>query len=235
MVSLGVIHPENLFAPSYDSAIGRITVLPEMPIGPTNMTLYKVTPKDTDLVQTKEERSAYPPKNIPSEAEAPQFAEKILDQFGGVPLDAQLELVKTECDDYGKGSEKYRDAVFVSYSRAINGLPVIGGGGGPLILKIGENGKPLWIRKNWPTVVPAGKIDIIPASVAFEKLKNGEFIENRPKCFCDYTLKTVGLAYYELRLGDNQTYLEPAWIFGGSKSDGGGLLYPIDGRVPEKS
>ena len=224
-----VVHLIN--APSYDSSIGRITLLTTIPTEPLNLTFYKVTPRDTDVVQTKEEDSVYPPKDIPSEAEAPIFAEQILEKYGGVPLDAHIAQVTTEYNDYGKGSKKYPDAVYVDYTRLVDGYQVVGGNGGLLILKIGENGKPLWIRKNWQTIIPAGKMDIIPASTAFEKLKNGEFIENRPKDLDEYHVDSIGPAYYYFNEGENQTYLKPVWLFGGSHSDGSGFLIPIDARI----
>lgn len=73
---------------------------------------------------------------------------------------------------------------------------------------------------NGSVKIPVRTVEIIPASAAFENLKNGDFQGNRFKCFCDYMLENVSAGYYQTGTGANQTYLEPAWIFRGTLSDG---------------
>jgi hypothetical protein len=230
LLSSGFIQPAKITAPSYDTTMGRVILMTTIPTAPTNMTYYLVTPQATDVIQTEEQDSPYPPVNIPSETEAPEYAEKILEKYGGLPSDAKLGKVQTEYNDYGKGSQKYPDAVFVEYNRLIDGYQIAGGNGGLLIIKIGENGTPLWIRKNWQTAVPAGTSEIIPASVAFERFRNGMVLEGRPKCFCEFNVESIGPAYYSFTEGENRTYFKPVWLFGGSLSGGGGFLIPVDAR-----
>jgi hypothetical protein len=73
---------------------------------------------------------------------------------------------------------------------------------------------------NGSVKIPVRTVEIIPASAAFEKLKNGDFQGNRFKCFCDYMLENVSAGYYQTGTGENQIYLEPAWVFRGTLSDG---------------
>jgi hypothetical protein len=78
--------------------------------------------------------------------------------------------------------------------------------------------------------MPDGTVDIIPASEAFEKLKNGDFVGPSLKCFCDFTLNSVKPGYYEEAQGVDQQYLEPVWIFNGVTSDGGVWTYYVYAR-----
>jgi hypothetical protein len=226
----GLFNPAALFAPKIGTPAGSMTILTPLPNEPKNMTLYHISAKDTDVITIPEENSDHRPLTISPE-NAPHVAQVILNDYGGLPSDAFFASTQiqywTPYDNSGKKSEKYPEVAFVEYKRFIDGKSIVGDAAF-LIVEISGDGKLYSLRKNWPTVVPETKVDIITASEAVHKMSIGDFIGNRPKCICELYLISTRVGYY--KSGD---YLEPVWILTVRLSEGEIWDYYVYAR-PEK-
>jgi hypothetical protein len=118
--------------------------------------------------------------SIPSEEQAVPLAEKILENYGGLPKDAVLlkvEQVSLEQDNIKTetGEERYPQFTQVIDEQQINGAPVIGPGA-EINICLGENGEILQIEKAWHHVEPAGEIPVISVTEAYEKLQKRDLL-----------------------------------------------------------
>jgi hypothetical protein len=220
--------PVTVF-PSYDAPFGKLLLATNISTIPQNITLYRVTPDNNDLIHYINGDPANNPGNVTSESEAPQVAQKILEKYGGLPEGAgpfEIETEYIENIDLKTGQVVGRTpyTTVVNCQRSLDGKQVIGG---YIKIELGNNGELLSLRKVWRTVTPSGTIPVIPATTALEKILRGEILNDRPKCNCDLTVDKVRLAYLEKDYDETQEYLNPVWVFHGTLSSGDSYSYQV--------
>ena len=214
--------------PSYYSTFGKIIFRTNMPETPSNITLFRVAPNDTDMIFFRVPNFMDFRENLTSETDAPQIAQQILEKNGGLPSDAVFTSSTMEVATQGFGftEKKFPIMTIVQYSRQIDKMAVLGQGG-VIRVSLGENGELLELYKVWRTVNNAGKAKIIPATAAIEKLQRGETLGNNMKFTGNLNVDTLRLGYFEEGNDVSQEYLYPIWIFSGTTSDGDFWSYSV--------
>jgi hypothetical protein len=162
--------------------------------------------------------------NVTSEEDAPEVAWRVMESYGGIPPDAVPNGASTH---YSREYNLSRNEIVskkpmftsISYSQKdINGLWVIGDTNF-LTLDLGNNGEPLWIYKIWRNYSCTGNVPLIPLYSAIEKLDRQELLRSEwhPEAG-DITIDTISPGYYAKKLPDNNTVLEPIWMFFGGNA-----------------
>ncbi len=211
------------------SATGFIleTKLPE---SPATAPVYNVVRKESIFEGSQKVMEVK--SSIPSEKEAVIFAEKILVDYGGLPKDAVLSLVKqVYLEKYNLKTEtveeQYPQFTQVIYSQQINGSPVAGPGA-EINIELGENGELLQIEKAWRHVEYGGEVPIISAAEAYEKLQRHELLEIPQSSLSGITISDVKLGYYAEDGEHDQKVYSPIWIFYSDQSGGQPFPYMVD-------
>jgi hypothetical protein len=214
-------------SPSYNAPFGRLVLTTTLSNESPSMMLYRVTPKEHDMIKEYNMSRMIRCRNVTPESEAPQVVQKILDTYGGLPKDAGEIKVWTQYQDYcvpdttsGSTSHvttSYPELVRIMYERSIDGFPVVGGGF--IRIEIGRDGEVISFDKVWRTVTPVKKVQVISSSQALNRILAGEVLNAVPKCDCDVTVTEVKLAYLEKGYNETQEYIEPIWVFSGSGYD----------------
>ena len=177
-----------------------------------------MTPQNGDMIIYTSGHTEKIRQSVISETDAPAAALVILSNYGGLPSDATFNKAETQYaiqfdSTTNQVLARYPVLTEVSYLRNLDGRPV--GGGGHIMIDLGENGELLYLKKIWRTVTPSGTVKVIPATAAFEKLKQGDVI-NPSKGDNDLNITRIRLGYYEKGYNQTQEYLDPVWIFRGS-------------------
>jgi hypothetical protein len=197
--------------------IGEIELKTTLPDSPTEVNLYRVVGDESiEGIGNTSPDYGKVRYNLPSEADAVKFAIKALERYGGLPEDAVLSKVQTEYaevidTDTGKVVDREPTLIRVTFKRCINGTPVIGPGG-KIVIYIGDNGEVVDLTKIWRKLEYAGKVKIIPAKEAFEKLVKGE-VMMKPMGRLKLKVTDVEMGYYAAGFGKKQEYYTPVWIF----------------------
>jgi hypothetical protein len=212
---------------SYNAPFGKLILATNQSDESSSMILYRVTPKEYDMIEYFNDDSALKCRNVTTELEAPMVVQKILDNYGGLPQDAGKIRVRTQTRNYcepdnNSGSiwpftASNRELVRIMYERSIDGFDVVGGG--YIQIELGRDGELISLKKNWRTVTPVKKVQVISVKEALNRLLSGDVLNAYPKCDCDVTVDSVRLAYLEEGYNKTQEYLEPIWIFSGSGYD----------------
>jgi regulatory protein YycH of two-component signal transduction system YycFG len=95
----------------------------------------------------------------------------------------------------------------------LNGSPVMGSG---INIHLGEDGEIISVVKIWGVYKYAGKVEVISAEKAYEKLKNYEITPKPQGTIMKGTkIKNIQLGYRLLQPGSDEkgAYLQPVWIF----------------------
>jgi len=179
--------------------------------------LFRVITGTNDTIRyMHEEAESYSPDNpVPSPEECKIYAEKALESYGGMPGDAVLISVWNSSSGWWNGSISeinFNSAIrSVDYRQRPYGM-MIAGSTGKMSIKVGGHGNISDIRKDWLSLEEKGLIRIIPASEAFQKLKNGE-MKKIPYDALDLTIHDIKFGYYPPVNDSVPQYLEPVWIF----------------------
>jgi hypothetical protein len=157
---------------------------------------------------------------IPSEEEAISLAEKVLEQYGGLPFDAILRKAeRVTMKEYntatGVTGQEYPQWTQVIYTRQVAGLPVAGPGA-EITVCLGENGEVLQFDKVWRTLQYVRDIPIISAEEAFDKLKRRELVEIPQSSMNGLIVSDIRLGYYAEDRDHDQENYNPVWIFYGT-------------------
>jgi hypothetical protein len=218
---------------TYKAAMGKITLARDIPADDqTTASLYRIMQRETDIVKVHLTQVEKTRPSVISEKDAPAAAEKILEKYGGLPKDAVLRSSETSYVKRFNKTTGQEENVFpvytdVWYRRQLDGMPVLWGG--YIEVTLGENGELLELRKVWRTVEPAGTARVIPASVAFEKLLQGNDLD-RTKGPYDVSIDRIQLGYYENPNNVSQEYLEPVWFFQGSMKENSNMTFFVYAR-----
>ncbi len=217
----------------YNYPIGTINISATIPDSPSSVIAYQVIPDPNNIAYYSASDLEKVRLNVTSEADAPQVAQNILNNYGGLPPDAVLTLSSTEylIEMNGTTNEEItRSPVStnVQYGRKINDVPVVGDGA-CINMELGDNGELLYLNKVWRTVTPDGNLSIQPVSVAINKLRNGEML-NPKKDSHDVNITKIRLGYFEKGMNQSEDYLEPAWLFKGNTETGDPIQYYVYAR-----
>lgn len=204
----------------------------KLPESPVTAPQYKVVQKESVFKGSQKLMEVKP--GIPSEKEAEELAEKILDTYGGLPKDANLAKVEQVfLEKYNTETktveERYPQFTQVIYEQQINGAPVIGPGA-EINICLGENGEMLQIEKAWRHVEYAEEIPIISSAEAYEKLQKGDLLISPQSSLDGVRISGVKLGYYAEDRENDQQFYSPVWIFYGYKQGGQPFPYPVDAR-----
>lgn len=209
------------------------------PESPETIPIYKVTNNTVFFIGSP--RLMEIKTNIPSEDEALFLAEKVLDQYGGLPADAVLRKVeRVTMKEYnsatGMTGQEYPQWTQVIYTRQVAGLPVVGPGA-EITVGLGENGEVLQFDKVWRTLQYDRDIPIISAEEAFDKLKKRELVEIPQSSLNGLIVSDIRLGYYAEDRDHDQEYYNPVWIFyGTTHPEIDRTLYPyiVDARETDE-
>ena len=213
---------------AYNAPFGKLFLATLPSDQSQNVTLNRVISQKNDMIDYWNGSLEYT-GNITPTAEASQVAQKILDNYGGLPigagpLEAETEYIETYNLSTGQVVERIPDSTVINCQRFLDDKPVIGG---YIRIELGSNGELQSLKKVWRNVTPAGTVQVIPASEAFQKILRGEVYSTPLKCTCDLTVDTIILAYWEKGYNETQDYLEPVWDFKGTLSSGGTYRYIV--------
>lgn len=189
------------------------------PTIPPSIPLYIGILKEGDALFEEKGSDLTLKNSVPSEKEAPQIARNLLQQYGGLPVDAELQysnIVYVQEVQFSTGmiiDQKPTDTDVV-YLRKINGMPVTGAVD-KIEIELGENGELLQISKVWRTLESIGNTTcIISPNDAVEKIQKREILDP-PWSLNGISIDNISLGYYEISRTDPVIYLEPVWIFSG--------------------
>ncbi|MCK9277602.1 MAG: hypothetical protein M0P22_05900 [Methanoculleus sp.] len=158
------------------------------------------------------------PENLPQDDEAVRIATGYLEKTGLLPPDATPSAIDhQEIARYNEKGERIGTAyeeVQVSYSRTIDGLPVVGS---KLTVEIGGDGDILSVYKLWRDYAPEKEVAITTPKEALDELKTAGVATG-----LSADITGIKLGYYEAPATREPTYLVPVYIFTGRVLDGTG-------------
>ncbi|MDO9324302.1 MAG: PKD domain-containing protein [Methanoregula sp.] len=205
----------EIVSANFESPLGNVVINASAP--PSSIPFYRATVRDGDVIYKALGDVMSPKENVTSEQDAPEVAEKVMKQYGGLPPDAVFAWSETNYLEHQTGSgeviSKKPVTTTVAFGRRVNGISLDGDTDG-IRIELGSNGKLLEFRKTWRTLTYSGNVSIIPKTKAVENFE----LTNHVGVLID----TVVLRYYET--GDSNTYLEPVWVFIGERQPGGNRL-----------
>jgi PKD repeat protein len=220
------------------NGIGNITINVTIPETPKSIPLYWGTFQNGDSFKKSFQSYAKIRFNVTSEKDAPDVAQQVMAEYGGIPIDAILGETNTsyaESRDRNTNElvEKYPVMTSVNYYRMLNNLPIAGTSDN-LRIDLGENGEPIAIRKNWRTIENTGyNVSIVSAITAIEKLENGELLNPsnvETSSINGTSIDYISLAYYERSRENVKVLFEPVWIFWGTTESGDLVNFVIYAR-----
>ncbi len=119
------------------------------------------------------------------------------------------EVVKIRKISSGRNENKAL-GVNLIYGRKVDGLPIIGPKADAIVVFVcGDEIQ--YYSKLWRKLEKRGEVQVIPAAMALEKLRRGEFVERPMGSYSWLRVKDVELGYYVR--SEDQKYLTPVWIF----------------------
>ncbi|MDO9324301.1 MAG: PKD domain-containing protein, partial [Methanoregula sp.] len=207
---------------SIDNSSTDIIINATAPEVPASIPVYRATVREGDVLYKALGDVMSPKENVTSEQDAPEVAENVMEQYGGLPTDAVFAWSETNYLEHQTGTgeviSKKPVTTTVAFGRRVNGLSLDGDTDG-IRIELGSNGEPLEIRKTWRTLTYSGNVSVIPATKAVEKLLRGEIMKNdwRP-ANVSALIDIIRLRYYQK--GDGDTDLEPVWVFIGETKPG---------------
>ncbi len=80
---------------SYKAVMGTITLQQDFPENQATVPLYRVTQQENDILEVYLQQVERTRPSVISEKDAPAAAEKILENYGGIPTDAVLRSSET--------------------------------------------------------------------------------------------------------------------------------------------
>jgi len=206
----------------FSSLIGKITINPNIiPESPRDIRIYRGKFREGDLVEYYP-GSTKPINNPVPEDEAPEVAQRILENYGGLPSDAQLldsSILTIEKRNRTTGIviKTIPYATFVSWNRKIDGMRVEGSSD-IIQITLGENGTLIHLYKSWRSYESLGNVSIIPATKAIEKLIAGDLLNPISAQVSDVDIYNIHLSYYVKGVDEPEVTLEPIWVFYGTAS-----------------
>jgi hypothetical protein len=168
--------------------------------------------------------------NVTSDVDAPHVAQVVMEQYGGLPDDAVLTSNETNyIEEYNENTQRVEAKLpvmtSVSYSRTINGTPLVGHVDS-IRLDLGDNNEVIDLQKVWRTLTYTGQnAHIIPPEKAIEKMQNGELLNDDNLLSGGYVgnigeIGNISFAYYEKSDSAYEITYEPVWVFEGGESYG---------------
>ena len=222
-VLLSISPNENLVYSKYQSSYDNIVnnaIFPEMS---DDVYAFKVITKENDIVFYCEEKQLMQIKNnLLNEISSYKMVLKHLDNYGGLPDDAEFSnfeyvYIYKVNESSLQVVEKYPLWSTIKFKRTLKDLPVVGPGGEIDIL-LGEEGQLLGLTKIWRTIIEEKKISLISPEDAINQLYLGNTI-NKLQSPTNITINKIELGYYEYGADHIQNIIEPVWIFSGYTTD----------------
>jgi PKD repeat protein len=174
-------------------------------------------------------------QNVTPPEEASELAKKVLEPYGGLPMDAVSNGAFTQYErvynyTLGQYVSAIPEATTISYSqKKINGLWTIGDSN-YIRVDLGENGELLRVVKIWRNYTFTGDVPVIPINTALEKLHLGELINEPIVMMEDITIDMASPGYYAKKIGSSDAVLEPIWIMYGNTTSGSRVGFYVYAR-----
>ena len=172
-------------------------------------------------------RCFYPTSALPSNDEAIEIAKEFLNDTGLMPEDAVLRGVEHSAlkSVNNRGETLAIGGMNVWFSREINGLPITGGGS-EIGVGVCSYQDIAGVFKVWREYEPYREYSIITPEEALKEFER----EGVDVCVGNVrmvvTINNVYLGYYAKPAGEEQTYLQPVYVFEGvTKGDCGTLEF----------
>jgi hypothetical protein len=160
--------------------------------------------------------------SVPDEKEAKELANAYLISIDELPYDSYIDRVETvqiEYLNHETGSLDLERAepmfVEVSYSRLIDGYPVVGPGDS-ITVCFGDDGEVLYFFKNWRELERSGDVAIVPVEVAIKRLNDGNGVLSSANVSGSITyVDEIQVGYFSDISGADQEFYYPVWVFRG--------------------
>jgi PKD repeat protein len=215
-------------------SIGNLLITATIPESPNTLSVFKGIYHDGDNIEILSNTSKEG-GNVTSETDALNVARQILGQYGGLPSDAKYNGAITHYANFTSrttGEVTRREARYTSVSwwRMLDGKRIIGDND-YIYLELGDNGDPIFVKKQWRNYTYAGNVTIIPVTKAIIQLESGEVI-SPPLLDNQENINIYGitLGYYAKGINSSEITLEPVWIFYGNTSSGSYLSFQVYAR-----
>jgi hypothetical protein len=236
---ISTVNSPDTFVPIYfDAPDGPFIINTSLPSAPLIITLYRGYYGPGGCVTFRSPNESLAKASIPDASELPTLAQKVLEPYGGIPLDAVVawrgkSTSHSENLTTGEVIAEYLESANIGYtSKDLGGIPISGQN---IRLSFGENGELLRLDKHWRTLEQIDRVPIINASAAMEKLRQGDVIGHWDKNGA-VTVNRIFLVYYDAHSDQQDVILEPVWVFVGKTPHGGGTIsYLVDARVSGSS
>jgi hypothetical protein len=213
------------------SLMGSIIINTTVPEGPSFLPVYRQHYREGDQFSKNFGSNRKPKQNVTSEEDAPEVAKKVMEQFGGLPPDAQYTGSHTEyLESQTRSGELIRKEPILTnvyYRKLINGMPV-SGDIDQINLELGENGELLNIYKSWSTLIYVGDVPIISPNEAVEKLQQGDTMSVWNLNIDDVYINNITPGYREY--GTDGSITEPIWFFIGKTGSGNIAVFEVYAR-----
>jgi PKD repeat protein len=218
----------------YASSFGTFVIDAPVPNYSSTFPVYRGVLHDGDSLELHLQTIGKIRKNVTSTKDADMVARNAMAPYGGIPADAVFKGAETEyIEQFNGTSEKVEDrwpvVTSVSYFRLINNRNVIGDSNW-INLDLGENGELIYVKKIWRNYTYAGEVPIIPLDKAINKLRQGDTMESYADQPEDVTIYMIVTGYYAKNIANNETLLEPVWMFYGNTVSGSYLGFNVYAR-----
>jgi PKD repeat protein len=219
---------------NYLGAFGNLTINTSLPESPRTIPVFTGVMNEGDLIDKSYGSSVGQGVNVPLGSDAYEIAVRELNAIGGIPPDAVRSGVTTNYAETGNSTtweleRRYAEDTMVSFTRRLNGRYIMGDTDIIRVL-LGDNGRLIWVYKEWRNYTYAGDVPVIPAEKAIKKLENGDTINQYLSPQEEVTIYNITLGYYVTGLEDPVTTLEPVWIFSGDTSSGSSVSFKVYAR-----
>ncbi|ABE52729.1 Hypothetical protein Mbur_1846 [Methanococcoides burtonii DSM 6242] len=165
--------------------------------------------------------------SVPDEEEAKELADSYLTSIDELPDDSYIDRVHTTQIEYLNNESRsiVIDSVVpmfveVSYSRLIDGYPVVGPGDS-ISVCFGDDGEVLSFSKTWRELERSGDVAIVPVEVAIKRLNDGNGVLRSGNFIGSVSyVDEIQVGYFSDISGADQEFYYPVWVFRGTDSCG---------------
>jgi PKD repeat protein len=218
----------------YLVTFGNITFNTTVPESPATLQIYTGIMDAGDLIDVSNGSSVGHGVNVPLGSDAFEIAVRELNAYGGLPSDAIPAGITTSYAELDNSTtyefeRRYAEDTMVSFTRRINGRYIMGDTDIIRVL-LGDNGRLIWVYKEWRNYTNAGDVPVIPVEKAIKKLEKGDTINQYLSPAEEVTIYNITLGYYVTGLEDPVTTLEPVWIFSGDTPSGSSISFKVYAR-----
>ncbi len=226
----------GIIPPVFIAPFGLVIIDAPMPDIPPEMRIYHGPFRSGDFIDKNIGKSGIIKPDVISENEAKIIAGHVLEQYGGLPADAQppsatTGYIYTHNSSANTIIASRPDGVTVFYHRHIDNLPVVGLSD-RIIVELDNSGELVWFFKRWRSLEYSGLNEsIISPGQALIRLKDDEILDRPHGCIFLFTINEISYGYYEKSESNPDIELTPVWIVKGTQLRGDPMTIIIPARA----